>query len=145
MVCGLEISEKLPPDSSDRRVDSSYRTLGYEDRGELQTQILCGADDDPRDRMNTGRSQDRDPSLTPFWIANLNESAKLELAYGALPESWLFREIRRRVAREEVDCLQFELGATWWAPRASLPRGAHHGIPSCTKARYLYFRPDDVH
>jgi hypothetical protein len=27
--------------------------LGYEFRGKLQIQILCGADDNPRDRMNT--------------------------------------------------------------------------------------------
>src|SRR2546429_6279358 len=32
--CGLENLRKLPPDSLDRRVDSSYRPLGYEDRGE---------------------------------------------------------------------------------------------------------------
>jgi hypothetical protein len=27
----------------------------YESHGKLQTQILCDADDNPRDRMNTGR------------------------------------------------------------------------------------------
>jgi hypothetical protein len=29
--------------------------LGYEVRGKLQTQILCGADDNPRLRINTAR------------------------------------------------------------------------------------------
>jgi len=29
--------------------------LGYEFRGKLQIQLLCGADDYPRDRMNTRR------------------------------------------------------------------------------------------
>ena len=36
----------------------------YEIRGKLQIQILCGADDNPRRRMNTGRSNQGDPDLT---------------------------------------------------------------------------------
>jgi hypothetical protein len=45
----------------------------YEFRGKLQIQILCDADDNPRDRMNTGRSRYRDPSLTlQFSISDVN-------------------------------------------------------------------------
>jgi hypothetical protein len=47
-----------------RGVDLNQRPLGYEDRGKLQTQILCGADDNPRQRMNTARQGKRDPCLT---------------------------------------------------------------------------------
>ena len=63
-IVGWKISEKLSPDSSDRWVDSSYRPLGCEDRGKLQTQILCDADDNPRRRMNTECQEKRDPYLT---------------------------------------------------------------------------------
>jgi hypothetical protein len=37
-----------------RGVDLNHRPLAYEFRGKLQIQILCGADDNPRGRMNTG-------------------------------------------------------------------------------------------
>jgi hypothetical protein len=43
--------------------------LPYEDRGKLQIQILCGADDNPRRRMNTARQGKRDPC---FDLAFLN-------------------------------------------------------------------------
>ena len=66
-IVGWKISEKLSPDSSDRWVDSSYRPLGYEDRGKLQTQILCDADDNPRRRMNTECQEKRDPYLTQLF------------------------------------------------------------------------------
>jgi hypothetical protein len=42
--------------------------LVYEFRGKLQIQILCGADDNPRTRMNTEDSHYRDPYLTHGWI-----------------------------------------------------------------------------
>ena len=45
-------------------VDLNHRPLGYELRGKLQIQLLCGADDNPRRRMNTGRYEKRDPYLT---------------------------------------------------------------------------------
>jgi len=64
--CGLEgwkISEKLSPDSSDRWWIRATDLLGYEDRGKLQTQILCDADDNPRRRMNTECQEKRDPYL----------------------------------------------------------------------------------
>jgi hypothetical protein len=35
-------------------VDLNHRPLGYESRGKLHIQLLCGADDNPRGRMNTG-------------------------------------------------------------------------------------------
>jgi hypothetical protein len=38
--------------------------LVYEFRGKLQIQILCGADDIPRSRMDTADSHDCDPRLT---------------------------------------------------------------------------------
>jgi hypothetical protein len=38
-----------------RGVDLNHRPLGYESRGKLQIQLLCGADDNPRSRMNAGR------------------------------------------------------------------------------------------
>jgi len=37
-----------------RGVDLNHRPLGYESRGKLQIQLLCGADDNPRGSMNTG-------------------------------------------------------------------------------------------
>ena len=44
----------------------SDRPLVYESRGKLQIQLLCGADDNPRGRMNTGDNGVCDPSLTPI-------------------------------------------------------------------------------
>jgi hypothetical protein len=41
-----------------------WTLLVYELRGKLQIQLLCGADDNPRGRMNTGRYEKRDPDLT---------------------------------------------------------------------------------
>jgi hypothetical protein len=43
--------------------DLNHQPLGYEFKGELQIQIRCGADDNPRDRMNTGDSQNADAYL----------------------------------------------------------------------------------
>jgi hypothetical protein len=47
-----------------RGVDLNHRPLGCEYRGKLQIQLLCGADDNPRDRMNTVRHECGDPCLT---------------------------------------------------------------------------------
>jgi hypothetical protein len=48
-------------------VDLNYQPLGYESRGELQIQLLCGADDNLRGCINTGDYEDRDLCLTLFW------------------------------------------------------------------------------
>ena len=40
----------------------------YEVRGKLQIQILCGADDNPRPRINTARQGKRDPCLTSLLL-----------------------------------------------------------------------------
>ena len=42
---------------------SAIGSRNYEFRGKLQIQLLCGADDNARGRMNTGRYELRDPSL----------------------------------------------------------------------------------
>ena len=57
-----------------RGADLNRRPLGYECRGKLQIQLLCGADDNPRDRMNTGRSSYRDPNLTLQFLCLTRES-----------------------------------------------------------------------
>jgi len=66
-------------------LDLNHRPLGYEFRGKLQIQILCGAADNPRDRMNTGRSQYRDPNLTlQFSISDVNRCSGELCAFGDL-------------------------------------------------------------
>jgi len=55
-------------------------TLGYEDLGKLQTQILCDADDNPRRRMNTECQEKRDPYLTPAFFNGKN-TALVKSAY----------------------------------------------------------------
>ena len=52
--------------------DASRGFLRYEIRGKLQIQILCGADDNPRRRMNTAREEKRDPCLTHREIGSTN-------------------------------------------------------------------------
>jgi hypothetical protein len=53
-------------------VDLNHRPLGYELVGKLQIQLLCGADDNPRSRMNTVRHEHGDPCLT--WVTKLKEN-----------------------------------------------------------------------
>jgi len=55
-----------------RGVDLNHRPLGYELVGKLQIQLLCGADDNPRSRMNTVRHEHGDPCLT--WVTKLKEN-----------------------------------------------------------------------
>jgi hypothetical protein len=58
-----------------RGVDLNHRPLGYEDRGKLQIQLLCGADDNPRLRMNTVRFRYRDHYLTLIFNRVFNSVA----------------------------------------------------------------------
>ncbi len=61
MVAGfVEITEK-EGNCWLRGVDLNHRPLGYESRGKLQIQILCGADDNPREPINTDDLRCRDP------------------------------------------------------------------------------------
>lgn len=60
----LLIPESLLLESEVPRNAKFDRPSVYESRGKLQIQIPCGADDNPRRRVNTGRWGQRDPNLT---------------------------------------------------------------------------------
>ena len=55
----LELRESAHGD-----IECKFRPWVYESRGKLQIQLLCGADDTPRRRMNTERYDEPDPGLT---------------------------------------------------------------------------------
>ena len=55
--------------------DCEHTSLVYESRGKLQIKLLCGADDNPRDRMNTARQGEHDPCLTSLFFSGQTERA----------------------------------------------------------------------
>jgi len=93
-------------------VDLNHRPLGYE-RGKLLSQLLCGADDNPRGRMNTGDNGDCDPSLTP--ISTTTSSTHVRC---------LFASIGSRTIRQSLSGLRlrnFEATRELW--RSTTPSG----------------------